>query len=609
MLRRDFIKVIAGSAAGWPLVARGQPVVHASPNANDAGAALNRLLDEFMQITLNRSPESVTSLGLDKGKLASAKSRLDDRSRAAIQQDQQNIEDWRRRLKTIDRAALSGQSAVNYDIVAYWLDTQSETNRKFGEAAGRPYVLTHEDGAYRDIPDFLDNNHTVANKADADAYLARLHAYARALDQVTELVRYDAGRGIVLPDFILDKVISELKTRANTKAEESGLITSLTKRAQAQKIAGDYGGPATRIYQFQIVPALNRQLAVLTNVRAKATHDAGMWKLKDGEALYAALLKQQTTTAMSADNIHKLGLELTAEINNLLDQSLRAEGLTQRSVGARMRTMFDDAKYRYANNETGREELLADLRQKVEKMQAQLPGLFKTLPKAGITVKRVPLASENGASAAYYHAPAVDGSRPGIFYINLRDISIWPKWRPASIVYHEAIPGHHLQKSLALEKGDLPLFIKVRRFTAFNEGWALYAEQLADEIGIYADDPLSRIGYLHAAIWRAGRLVVDTGTHAMRWSRERAIQYLMDLMGTLESDATSEIDRYCADPGQACSYMVGKFTLLNLRDRAKNAFGPRFDLRSFHDAILFSGSVPLAVLGRLVDDYIQQNKI
>jgi uncharacterized protein (DUF885 family) len=267
-----------------------------------------------------------------------------------------------------------------------------------------------------------------------------------------------------------------------------------------------------------------------------------------------------------------------------------------------MRALYNDPKYRYPNTDEGKVKLIADLNVKVKTVQAKLPAYFKTLPKASVEIRRVPAYIEAGAPGGYYQGGALDGSRPGAYFINLRDTAEVPSWTLPTLTYHEAIPGHHLQGALQQE-ADLPLIRKVMWFSAYGEGWALYAEQLADEMGMYDDDPMGRIGYLHDAAFRAVRLVVDSGLHSQRWSREQAVKYYVDAIGDQEATVVTEVERYCVWPGQACSYMVGKLTWLRLREQAKAKLGPRFDIREFHDAGLVCGATPLTVLDDVMAGY------
>jgi uncharacterized protein (DUF885 family) len=569
---------------------------------------LNALFDAFMNETLDRSPEFVTSLGLDKGSRAYQKSALANRSLSEIAALKQINASRLTRLGTVSRNALGETDRVNYDVVLYGLRQQAETDKRFQYGAigvAAPYVLYQLGGAYHDTPDFLDNQHQIANKADADDYLARLAALGTVLDQERDAAGHDIALGIIPPDFVLARTLEQMtKLRA---AETSPLVDSIARRVKQKKIAGDYAGQAARIVGEIVYPALDRQIALLKSLRPKAVHDAGVWRLKDGEAYYAASLASQTTTNMKPEEIHKLGLDIVKDQAAQMDALMKAGGLTKGSVGARLRAMFDDPKFRYPNTDPGKDKLIADLNGRVRQIRALLPKYFGALPKANVVIKRVPKFIEAGAPGGYYQHASLDGKRPGTYYINLRDTAEVPSWTLPTLTYHEAIPGHHLQGTIAQES-PLPLIRKTSGYNAYVEGWALYTEQLAVEIGLYAKDPWGHIGQLHDAQLRAVRLVIDTGLHAMRWSREQAIKYYADTLGDPVSGATTEVERYCVWPGQACGYMIGKLTLLRLRDKAKAALGARFDIRKFHDAVLLSGALPLAVLEKVVDDYIARNK-
>jgi uncharacterized protein (DUF885 family) len=571
---------------------------------------LNALFDAFMTEGLDLSPIGVTSLGMDKGPRAYQKRLIDDESPAAIEKGHRLNESQLARLQAFDRKALTGMDAVNYDTVIYGLKNQVDAARRFPYAAGNagaPYILNQLTGAYHDDPDFLDSQHQIETKDDADAYLARLSGVAAAIDQESALARHDAGLGVFAPDFVLDKTLLQLTQLRDNPADKATLVQSLVRRAKEKNLAGDWAGKATAIYEKEIRPALDRQIALTRSLRAKATHDAGVWRLPDGEAYYHASLLNWATTSQPAEQIHATGLELVQTFTARMDALMRQQGLTQGTVGQRLRAMYDDPRYRYPNTDAGKDKLLADLNVKVSTVQARLPQWFGALPKAKVAIRRVPKEIEAGAPGGYYQAGALDGSRPGAYYINLRDTAEVPSWTLPTLTYHEAIPGHHLQISLAQE-ADLPLIRKVGGYSAYQEGWALYAEQLADEMGMYEGDPLGRIGYLHDACFRAVRLVVDTGLHAKRWSREQAVKYYVETIGDQDASAITEVERYCVWPGQACSYMVGKLDWLRLREKAKAGLGSRFDIRKFHDAGLLSGAMPLEVLDQVIDSWIASQK-
>lgn len=566
-------------------------------------ARLRSMLDRFFYGRLQDNPERATALGLDVGERAHLRNRLDDYSGAGRTKDIARARSELAELRTVDRARLSAAEALDYDVVEYDLTrTLAGARFPFGSAGGRysPYVISQLTGPYRGVPDFLDSTHPIKNQADADAYLARLDQFDAALDQSLERQRQDAERGVFAPDYVLDTTLRQLRALRDQPAVRTVLVTSLASRAREAGVARDYAANAERIVARQVFPALDRQIALIAELRNRATHDAGVWRLPDGEAYYAGALKAATTTNMSADEIHRLGLEQVADLEARLDPILRAHGLTQGTAGARLAQLNKDASQLYSNTDEGRAALLAQLKRQIEAIYARLPQAFATLPKAKVEVRRVPPLIQAGAPGGYYDSAPLDGSRPGIYYINLRDTFDRPKFGLATLTYHEAVPGHHLQISLAQESEGIPLIRRLGGYSAYSEGWALYSEQLADEMGMYEADPLGRAGMLQSFLFRATRLVVDTGIHAKRWSREQATDYFIRTTGIARGRSQGEIDRYTVWPGQATSYKVGHIVWERLRNEARARLGPRFDLRDFHQ-VLLQGSVPLTILEQLVE--------
>lgn len=609
MIDRRRLLAAATALSAMPAAAVAQPT-GPQTSGSQAKAALDKLFGDLVNQYLDRSPETATAVGFDTGSRAHQRSELTDRSMAAeIRNNAQDAENLAR-MHAIDRAALTPADRVSYDVVDYVLTATVRGEKSFNYAGGGlqgPYVVSQLTGAYQGVPDFLDSQHPLANASDAEAYLSRLAAFPTALAQDDEQVRHDAGLGVVPPDFVLDKTIIQLEALRNNPADKSNLVTSLANRAKAAGIEGDWQARAAKIYTADVQPALDRELALMRELRGRAVHDAGVWRLPKGEDYYAQSLAQATTTAMTPAEVHRLGLEKVKALSAATDVAMRKIGYTEGTVGERFRALYDDPKYRYPNTDAGKDKLLGDLNRKVEVITARLPADFGALPKAKLLIKRVPKAIEAGSPGGYYNGASLDGARPGMYYINLRDTAEVPSWTLPTLTYHEGIPGHHLQISLAQE-ADLPIIRRVIGFNAYQEGWALYAEQLADEMGLYADDPVGRVGYLHDALFRAVRLVVDSGMHALKWPREKAIRYYVDNLGDQETSAITEVERYCVWPGQACSYMVGKLTWLRLRAKAQAALGPKFDIRKFHDAALLNGAMPLKVLETVVDQYIARTR-
>jgi uncharacterized protein (DUF885 family) len=602
MNRRDLIQ---SAAATTMVLALGTARAQAASNSAE-DTRLIALFDAMMKQMLDRSPETVTSLGLDKGPRASAKSRLDDRSLAAWEGDKRQTALWLKALQQIDVVRLTGLNRWNHASILFSTQMQDDINRAI-PTIGAPYAVSQLTGCYQQVPDFLDSQHTIEKLEDAQAYLARLEAFATALDQESEQVRHDVALGVVPPDFILAKALIQLRALRDMPVEKANLVQSLVRRTAEKGIGGNWQGRAGAIYGGKIQPALDRQITLLEGLKAHAVHTAGVARLPHGAELYRLSLKSYTTSTMGPEEIHRTGMALIAEQNAQIDVILKARGLSQGTVGQRVRSLFEDPQYRYPNTDPGKEVLIADLNKLVAQMQARLPQWFGTLPKMPLTIKRVPKATEAGAPGGYYMSGSLDGTRPGAYYINLRDTAEVPRWTLPTLTYHEGIPGHHLQGTLALEAG-LPEIRKTQFFSGYGEGWALYAEQLAVEMGAYADDPLGHVGQLHDSIFRAVRLVVDSGMHAKGWSREQAVQFYTETLGDPESVAVTEVERYCVWPGQACSYMLGKLDWLRLREKAKAALGPKFDIRQFHDAGLLPGAMPLTVLDQRIDDYIVQAK-
>ncbi len=566
--------------------------------ATAGSRSLDALFDQFMKESLDLSPITVTNLGLDTGARAAQKGELDDGSEAGIRKAKSLIASQHARLQAFNRASLGTADALSYDVVMYGLRTADAANTAFQYGngnAGSPYVLSQLSGSYQSVPSLLDSEHTVESSNDADAYLQRLAGFATLMDQEIEVAHHDVALGVVPPDFVLSQALTQMRQLRAPAPESSPLTESIARRTRARQIPGDHARQAAAIVGSKVYPALERQIALVGEMRKTATHEAGVWRLPGGADYYSASVLAQTTTTRKPDEIHQLGLDLVAEHSAQIDELMKKQGMTQGTVGARLRAMFVDPQYQAPGTDAAKAALLAQLNERVRSVRSKLPRYFAALPKAGVEIKRVPKEVETGAPGGYYNAASLDGKRPGIYWINLRDTGERPQWLLPTMTYHESIPGHHLQLSIQQEAG-LPLIRKVSSYTAYVEGWALYAEQLAAEIGEYDADPLGRIGQLHDSMFRAVRLVLDSGIHSMKWSRERAISYYTETLGDPVAGATSEVERYCVWPGQACCYMLGKLKFLAERERAQKMLGPRYDIRKFHDAVLLCGAVPLDLM-------------
>ena len=597
------VAVLSGCASG------GANAPAAPANASEQLAAA---LDRVVAAMLREQPQRCTSLGLTEARAGYRFiDKLGDASKEGARRYRGIIQSAVRELDAIDRTTLSAQEVVTLDVVKTSFENNLATSRfEVGNGAGSPYAVTQLNGAYIGFPDFMDNQHPLRTRDEADAYLARLSEYVRVLDQETANIREDAGAGVIPPDFAIDKALVQLSAFAETAPGETVLVRTLHRRLPnvadiPERQRANYISRAEAAVRDDIMPAYQRQMAALREARARAVHDGGIWRLPQGGEMYAAALQSRTTTSMSPDEIHDLGVSLVADINGQMDTILRAQGLTRGSVAERVQALSRRDDQVYPNTDEGRAQILADLNAQTRHIESLMPRAFNTLARAQLEIRRVPVTTEAGAPGGYYQRAALDGSRPGAYYINLRNTAEWPKFTLPTLNYHEGVPGHHWQISIQQESGSIP-FIRsaMLGFSAFSEGWGLYAEQLADELGVYANDPLGRIGYLQSAAFRASRLVCDTGLHHKRWSREQAIQSMMQATGDQETSVTTEIERYCVNPGQACAYMIGRQAINRMRSNARRALGDRFDLKSFHDTMLANGAVPLSVLERIMDDWV-----
>ena len=604
--RRQFLAAATGTLLSAFVATSLSQAALAASAANDTTKRLDALFDVFMDERFAENPELVTILGLDKGKYAWAKSRLNQNSLERAREFKLENASRLKRLRAFGRGQLSGADLANYDTVEFQMDTIARTEPfDFGDL-GRPYVVSQLTGAYQSVPTFLDRQHHIGDKDDADAYLSRLRGFAVVLDQETERLRHDAGVKVVPPDFLIDRTLEQMHTLRSAAPADSILSTSLARRTQQLGIAGSYGEDAARIVAGEVYPALDRQSAALGKLRADAVHEAGVSRLPQGAAFYRVALRNSTTTEMSAEEVHELGLDQVKALSAEMEALLRSQGKTSGTVGERAQELAQDPQSLFPNTEAGRQQILDYCNGLIKTLQPHLPQYFRIVPKAPVEIRRVPAYTEAGAPGGYYQIPALDGSRPGAFYINLRDTSEWARWKLPTLVYHESEPGHHFQLALVLEMPALPLIRKAGvSFSANTEGWALYAEQLCDEMGLYATDPLGRLGLLQSLLFRAARCVVDTGLHSKGWSRERAIDYMVETTGAKRTAMTTEVERYCTWPGQATSYKVGHTRWLKLRASAQERLGAKFDIRDFHDVGLSAAPMPLSVLEQVYDEWLK----
>jgi len=596
------------------------------PRAQPITAFQGRLADWAREI-LSDSPELASTAGVSEDAAGGPyAARLDDRSSLAAEARRSAAIRRYAELRGLDTGGFDEEDALTYAVVRQqFANAAAGAAFPYGEFSPlggmRPYVLNQMDSAFLTLPSFLDERHPIANAADAENYLSRLRAVADAIDQETERARADANRGVRPPIFIMDKTIAALEGILAHPAMAQPYIVSFARKLDALAAAAPeaerpqfaranlaFLARAEIIVRDHVLPAHQRALAFLRSDRTNATDVAGVSRLPDGANYYAAALRIETTTDLTPDEIHRIGLERVAALNTQLDIALRRLGHTEGPVGVRLAQMTADPRYRYADTDEGRAQLMDDVRARIDAVMERAPQWFGRMPRAPLEVRRVPVLAEAGQPGAYYNPPSLDGSTPGIYYINLRDLSEMTRIDLPTQDFHEAAPGHHFQMALAQELTDMPLLRRLMTFNAYGEGWGLYAEELADEQGFHEGHLEGRVGYLRWQLWRAARLVVDTGLHAKGWSRQQAIDYLLQTTGDTIGVIETEVDRYIVWPGQACGYELGRREIVRLRDEARNQLGPDFDLRGFHDAVLLHGETPLGVLGQIVRDWIPEQR-
>ncbi len=586
-----------------------------------------RLADWTCEI-LADSPELASQAGVSVEAAGGPyAARLDDRSSIAAEARRSTALRRYAELRALDARRFDDAERLTYDVLrAQFADATEGAVFDYGDFTPlggiKPYVLNQLDSAFLTLPSFLDERHAVASVEDAENYLTRLRAVADAIDAETARARADAERGVRPPRFIIDQTIALLDGVVQTPPISQVYVTSFRRKLDA--LAAAERDPARRatidqrnlvliaraegVVRDHVIPAHQRAAAFLRGDRVNASEEPGVSRLPRGQEYYAAALRIETTTTLSTNQIHRIGRERVATLTTQLDIALRRVGLTEGPVGARLAQLTADPRYRYEDSDAGRAQLIADVQARVNRVMQRAPQWFGALPRAPLEVRRVPLFAETTQSGAYYNAPSLDGATPGIYYINLRNLAEMTRIDLPTQDFHEAVPGHHFQVALAQEQTDTPLLRRLISFNAYAEGWGLYAEQVADEQGFYEDDPVGRIGYLRWQLWRAVRLVVDTGLHAQSWTRQQAIDYVTQTTGDAPGVVGSEVDRYVVWPGQACGYELGRREIDRLREEARNDLGPDFDLRGFHDAVLLHGEVPLSVLDQVVANWIPEQR-
>ena len=596
LTRRNALKGAAGASLIAMLPAcRMQAAPDLSPD---------EMLDKVAYNLLAHEPERATGLGVDTGDYASLRSQLTDKSPDGQAAYAAQLEADLKDIRAYPRDGMTADQLTGFDVVESAYSTALEGFAlPYGDVAvgswrNTPYVVIQNVGSYIDMPRFMDFSHPMNEPSDVDAYAARIESFPAQLDGELARIQQARSHGLIPPDFLLDKAITQME-QAVASAETTylgPLVRSEVETAQTQI------EPVRGLVTDGVIPALQRQLDELNSMRTQAGSDAGMWAQPDGDEWYAWSLKASTTTDMTPDQIHEQGLAELDDLHGRMDPILKEIGYTQGSVGERMQALSEDPRYKFAPGDPGREEIFAFIDERIDWIKAQMPRAFNTLVDPNMEVRRIPVGEELGAPGAYGGAGSKDGTIPGRFWINLRTTDLHRKYDLPDLTFHESIPGHVWEGEYS---NRLPLIRSILAFGAFSEGWALYGEQLADELGAYDEFKVGRLGYLQSLAFRACRLVVDTGLHAKRWTREEARRFFVERNGSKEEEVASEVDRYCSWPGQACSYKIGHSEIVRQRSRAQTTLGDAYDFKAFNDAVILGGNAPLDVLAKNVDRFIE----
>ena len=574
------------------------------PSPRSPSARLEGYFEEVFLTRLDRSPQMRSRLGQP-----GPHDRFDDLSNEHAREDHELLRNDLARLRAqfpVDRVGTDDRVSIEV------FEAEARIDLEGYEWRLHEYPVNQMHGVHSGTAAFLINVHKIRTRRDAEDYIARLAAIRPRFETLVAGLREREALGVLPPAFVFPRVIEDCENLLRgapfeATSQPSPLLADFEKKlAGAERLSDSARAGlverARRTLLTEVQPAYEQLILLLQEQSERATDDAGVWKLPDGADYYAYCLRRATTTDLGAADIHALGLSEVERIHGEMREIQRAVGF-EGSLNDFFEHLRTDARFTYPDDNSGRTAYLERAREILGAMRNRLPDVFRTLPESELVVKPVEPYRERSAGKAFYSAGAPDGSRPGVYYANLFDMRDMPIYQMEALAYHEGIPGHHMQVSIAQELEHLPRFRRFGGFTAYSEGWALYCEKLPKELGFY-QDPYSDFGRLAMELWRACRLVVDTGIHSLRWTREEAIDYLTRNTPNPEGDCVKAIERYIVMPGQATAYTVGMLRILELRERARDELGDAFDLREFHDLILTSGPVPLSVLGRIVDEWV-----
>ncbi len=569
---------------------------------------INNFFNRFAIKVALESPETLTSLHfLEEVGIRGHNAELDDSSPESTVALFDYIQKEYDVLKQYDESTLTEEEQLSKDVAEYLFELAKE----FRPFVYHNYPVNQMFGVQNGFPTFMESQHQINDLRDAQDYVSRLNKLPRKFAQTLEGVKLRAERGILPPEFVVERVVDEMSAFTQKNVEENILYTALEQKLN--KLDGIEESDKKQILTeartaiiSEVYPAYEELTRYFSGLGDKTNAQAGFWKLPDGDKAYSLALQFFTSTDYTPDYIHNVGLSEVTRIQQQIMQILSSEGYDiSGGFSTSIEQLSSQERFYYPDTKAGREQILKDYQTIIDEIDAKIGSAFNIQAKASVKVERIPEFKEKTSPGAYYQPPALDGSRPGVFYANLYDIKATPKYSMRTLAYHEAIPGHHFQVAVAQELEELPFFRRMAPFTAYIEGWALYAERVAWEQG-FLEDPYDNIGRLQAELFRAVRLVVDTGIHAKRWTRESAIDYMLNNTGMAKSDVIAEIERYIVMPGQACAYKVGMMKILELRAKVKKSLGDKFDLAEFHDVILKNGALPLDILEQLVDKYLEK---
>lgn len=564
-------------------------------------------LDQIAYAMLRHEPGRATSLGVDTGDYADWRGTWGTPGIAGKEAYKATLSDLVEQARSYPKDKCTQDQLIGFEVVESAFSKALEGMAlPYGDVAvgswrNAPYVVIQNVGGYIDYPRAMGAGQPLKTADDAEYYLSRLQQVAGQLEGELERVKEARALGVIPPDFLLDKAIAQLKTTLISAGKGSLFIDDLKPALAKANMPERIATLAEQYVKFPIAVSLERQLSELYEQRRIAKSDAGMWAQPEGEAWYSWATGASTTTTLDPDEIHQQGLEELAELHGRMDPILKEIGYTKGTVGERMQALGDDPRYKFAPGDEGRDEIFAFINKQVDYIRAQMPRAFTQLVDPPLEVRRIPAAEELGAPGAYGGAGSKDGSIPGRFWINLRSTDLHRKYDLPDLTFHESIPGHVWEGEFS---NRLPLIRSILAFNAFSEGWALYAEQLADELGAYDDFKVGRLGYLQSLAFRACRLVVDTGLHHKRWTREQANRFFVERNGSKVEEVASEVDRYCSWPGQACGYKIGHSEIVRQRARAQAELGSAYDFKEFNTAVILGGNAPLDVVGNTVSRYI-----